>query len=252
MNITQLDDDGRRKVLQIEVPWSEIADDYHAVMARYAKVRIPGFRPSKAPISTIAQRFKREIAADLKELISQRLGREALRDLGAEALGSLEAFEMECDVGKPFSAKLRFFPMPEFRLPDLADFIIDDDDSPPRDQISRRLLELVQFEVPDEMARKELELDGLGATPPGSDSWTAAAERIRLMIILKRIAGQEGIEVDETDVSERITEKAGEFGTTKEALDKELKEGGGMARLRDLLVAERTLEYIEQQVSRGE
>ena len=72
------------------------------------------------------------------------------------------------------------------------------------------------------------------------------AQRIRLMLILRKIARQEGITVDETDVSERISEKAGEFRTTKEALKKELEEGVAMARLKDMLLAESTLEYLTE------
>jgi hypothetical protein len=64
------------------------------------------------------------------------------------------------------------------------------------------------------------------------------------MVILKRIARQEGIEVDEGDVTRRIAEKASEFGTTIQGLRAELEEGGGMARLRDMLLAESTLEYL--------
>ncbi len=37
-------------------------------------------------------------------------------------------------------------------------------------------------------------------------------------VILKLIARQEGIEVEEADVNNRIAAKAEEFGTTKEAL----------------------------------
>jgi FKBP-type peptidyl-prolyl cis-trans isomerase (trigger factor) len=64
------------------------------------------------------------------------------------------------------------------------------------------------------------------------------------MLILKQIARQEGIEVDETDVNKRIAEKAKEFETTANALLKELKKGDGLQRLRDMLIAESTLEYL--------
>jgi hypothetical protein len=50
--------------------------------------------------------------------------------------------------------------------------------------------------------------------------------------------------VDEADVKNRIAQKAGEFGTTKEALKKELEERVGMSRLEDMLLAESTLTYL--------
>jgi len=101
----------------------------------------------------------------------------------------------------------------------------------------------VPFDVSDELVRQELAFDGLGETTPGSEVWHAATERLRLMIILKKIALQEGIEVDEEDVNRRIVEKAREFGTTVKNLQTELEEGSGIVRLRDMLVVESTLEY---------
>jgi hypothetical protein len=87
-------------------------------------------------------------------------------------------------------------------------------------------------------------LDGIGGRAPGSAEWKAASDRIRMMLILKRIARQEGIEVEEADVNKRIVEKAEEFRTSKDVLQKELVKGGGLERLRDMLLAERTLDYL--------
>jgi FKBP-type peptidyl-prolyl cis-trans isomerase (trigger factor) len=64
------------------------------------------------------------------------------------------------------------------------------------------------------------------------------------MLILKRIARQEGIEVGEKDVSGRIAEKAVKFGSTKELLQEKLENGGGIQRLKDMLLAESTLEHL--------
>ncbi len=48
------------------------------------------------------------------------------------------------------------------------------------------------------------------------------------------------------DVHKRIAEKAEEFGTTIRALQAELEKGGGIGRLRDMLLAESTLEYLRE------
>ena len=55
------------------------------------------------------------------------------------------------------------------------------------------------------------------------------------MLILKRIAREAGIEVEEAEVERRIEAKAAEFGTTIGILSAELEPGGGRARLQDLL-----------------
>jgi FKBP-type peptidyl-prolyl cis-trans isomerase (trigger factor) len=245
MNWTHLEDENGYRCLSIEAPWDEIAADYHDLVARYtAAVRLPGFRPGKTPQGAIEQRFRKELLADLSALTVRRLGREAVRGAGVEALGPLEASEIECDKGKLFRARVRYIPMPEIALPELADLVTAEDGSDPRDLISRRLLELVPFELPPELVRQEIERDGLGENTPDSETWTAAAERIRLMVILKRIARQEGIEVDERDVTRRIAEKAREFETTEKELQADIEEGDGMARLQDMLLAESTLAYL--------
>ena len=154
-----------------------------------------------------------------------------------------EAEMIECCKGQVFRARLRFYPMPEINLPDLRSIDINCRDADPRDLISLSLLELVNFQIPDGLVREALALDGI-EVKPGSDAWQVASDQVRLMLILKRVARQEGIEVDQTDVEKRISEKAREFGTTDKSLKVELENGGGMQRLKEMLIAESTLEYI--------
>jgi FKBP-type peptidyl-prolyl cis-trans isomerase (trigger factor) len=248
MQWTHLDNENGYCRLSIEAPWSEIADDYRDIVVQYAKVPIRGFRAGNTPQTVIEQRFRKEISADLSARVAQRFGQEALREAGAEALGPLQAFEIECDRGRPFRAQVQFLPMPEISLPDLAGLLTSDDGTDPRDRISHRLLELVPLEVPGELVREELRRDCRGESNPGSEVWTAAADRIRLLLILKKIARQEGIEVDESDVETRIKGKASEFGTTVEELRSQLEKGSGRERLRNMLVAERTFEYLLETV----
>ena len=234
--------------LNVEAEWSELSDDYDSIVAEYSKVPVLGFRPGKAPRNIIEKRFQKEIIEELSRRAARRIGLEAVQEAGIEVLGPVEAEEIECDKGKPFRAQVRFLPMPEIRLPDLAGLLTSDDGTDARDRISHRLLDLVPFEVPGELVREELCRDGLGESDPGSEVWTAAADRIRLMLILKQIAHQEGIEVDESDVETRIKEKASEFGTTVEELRSQLEKRGGRERLRNMLVAERTFEYLLETV----
>lgn len=249
MEWTRLEDEGGYRRLRVEAPWEEVAADYRDLVTRYASsVRLPGFRPGKAPRAAIEQRFRREIAEDLAERAARRLAVEAMREAGAESLGPLEALDIECEQGQPFRAVARYLPVPEFRVPEPAELATPDDGTDPRDRISRRLLELAPFEIPAALVRQEFERDGLAGGEPGDEAWRAAAERMRLMVILKRIARQEGIDVEDGDVERRIAEKAKEVGRSKEALRAELEEGGGIPRLRDLLLAESVLDYLLEAV----
>lgn len=244
MKITQLDDNDGKKVIQIEASWPEIEADYRDIVSGYSRIRLPGFRPGKVPQSVIERRFQKEIIENLSGRVARRFGREAIWEAGIEALGPLEISEIRCERGNPFEAVVQYLPLPDFSLPDLAGLKDINDGPKVRDRVSRRLLDLVTFEVPGELVRRELDLDGAGERDPAGEPWRAAAERIRLMIILRKIARQEGIEVDESEVNERIAERAEEWGESENALRSELEEGCGMIRLRDMLLAERTLQYL--------
>lgn len=244
MRIMHGDDDNGKKTLSVEADWAELATDYDDIVSEYAKARIPGFRPGKVPRSVIEKRFQKEIIEDLSRRSAHRIGLEAVREAGIEVLGPVEAEELECARDQVFRARLRFHPMPAIDLPDITSLKIDGEGVDPRDQISLRLLHLVNFDIPGDLVKDELDLDGLGETAPGDAEWQAASDRIRLMLILKQIARHEGIEVDEADVSTRIAEKAKEFGTTVTSLRQELEKGGGLGRLRDMLIAESTLDYL--------
>ncbi len=244
MRITHGDDNNGRKTLIVEADWFELVPDYDDIVAGYSKVRLSGFRPGKVPREVIEKRFQREIMNDLADRCAHRLGREAIRETGIEALGSVEAEAIECVRDKPFRFQVRYHPMPEIALPDIGSLKIEVGGADLRDQISQRLLDLVHFRFPDELVKDELLLDGIDGGDSGSEEWKRAEERVRLMLILKKIARQEGIEVDENDVNKRITERAEEWGESQKALRSKLEGGGGMARLRDMLLAEKTLEYL--------
>jgi FKBP-type peptidyl-prolyl cis-trans isomerase (trigger factor) len=229
--------------LRVEVDWSELAADYDDMVNGYAGIRVPGFRPGKIPRSVIEQRFQKEINAALIRRAAERFGLEAVREAEIKILGPAEAEDVECVKGQSFRAVLRFYAMPQIDLPDLGTLGAAPDGSDPRDHISLRLLELVKFDLPERLITEELGREG-SDSEPGSPGWQAASDRMRLMLILKQIARQEGINVEEADLQERIAGKAVEFGTTPKGLQEELEQEGGIERLKDMLLAESTLDYL--------
>jgi FKBP-type peptidyl-prolyl cis-trans isomerase (trigger factor) len=231
--------------LQVEVEWTELARDYDDIVKKHARIKLQGFRAGKVPESVIEQRFQAKISAALAQRAAQRFGLQAVREAGLTILGPLEAESVECVKGRPFRTMLRFWPMPQITLPDLGTLGEGAEASADlRDHISLRLLELVRFELPEKLVQSEIGQSETGAAEPGTPRWQAASNRLRLMLILKQIAHQDGISVDGTDLQTRIAAKAAEFGTTKDALQAILQQGGGMERLKDMLLAESTLEYL--------
>jgi FKBP-type peptidyl-prolyl cis-trans isomerase (trigger factor) len=237
-------EDGFR-LLRLQVPWEKIASDYNDILRDYARLPLAGFRPGKVPRQVVEQRFRREISEQLSRRGAQRLCRQALEQAEVQATGPVEVSEVEWEKGQTFRFTVRFFPLPEFELPDYRSLpplspAVED----PQGELSLQLLEMVNLAVPEAMVQTELAFDGQVECAPESEAWQAAATRVKLMLILKGIAREEGIEVEEADVEQRIAEKAEVFGTKPETLRAELEKGGGISRLRDLLVAESTLEYL--------
>jgi FKBP-type peptidyl-prolyl cis-trans isomerase (trigger factor) len=229
--------------LRVEADWSELTADYDDLVNEHARISVPGFRPGKTPRSVVEQRFQSEINAALTRRAAERFGLQAVREAGIKILGPAEAEEVECVKGQFFRAVLRFYSMPQIDLPDLGALGTAPAGADLRDHISLRLLELIEFDIPERLITEELGREGRDSAL-GSPGWQAANDRIRLMLILKQIAQQEGISVEAADLQERIAAKAVEFGMTPKGLQEELEQEGGMERLRDLLLAESTLDYL--------
>jgi FKBP-type peptidyl-prolyl cis-trans isomerase (trigger factor) len=246
MEIVNMGEKNGRVTLSVIAPWEEVSSDYNDIVEEYSRARVPGFRAGKAPRHVVEKRFQREIMGELSRRHGWRLGREAVNQAKAEPMGPVEIADIECVKDKPFKFTVRFYPMPEIELPEMESFSIGDVSTDPRDMISKRLLEQGSFEVPDELIRAEIGSNVSNGANAQSPEWKAAADRVRLMLILKRIARQEGIEVDEVDVERRIEEKAVEFGTTPDILRKEFEQAGGTQRLKDMLLAESTLEFLTE------
>ena len=244
MEIVDTGDRNGWKTLSVAAPWEQVSADYNDILEKYRRVRIAGFRAGKAPRSVVEKRFQREIMDELSRRCGSRMGREALKEACADPLGPVQAVDIECVKDRPLRFKVRYYPMPEIELPEFNSLAFADDGTDPRDMISKRLLEKVHFEVPDEMVRAELGSVVIGEIDQQGMEWKAAADRVKLLLILKRIARQKGIEVDEADVERRIAEKAVEFGAHPDALKAEFEKGGGRQRLKDMLLAESTLNFL--------
>ncbi len=244
MEIVNTGDRNGLTTLSVTVPWEHVLRDYIDILETYSGMRIPGFRAGKVPRSVVEKRFQREIMDTLSRRCGSRMGREALRQAGAEPMGPVEAVDIECVKDMHFRFTLRFYPMPEITLPELDSLVPGEDGTDPRDRISNKLLARASFAVPDELVRAELGPSLRDDIDHQDREWKAAEDRFRLMVILKNIARQEGIEVDEKDVDKRIAEKASEFGANFDSLKAEFERGDDRQRLKDVLLAESTLNYL--------
>jgi len=119
-----------RVKLAVEVPFDELKSNLDAAYKAIAKqVRIPGFRPGKAPARIIDQRVGR--AAVLEQAVNDALPRvytEAVRESGVRALGQPEIEVTNLDDGQSLSFTAEVDIRPEIELPDLKGIEIQVDD----------------------------------------------------------------------------------------------------------------------------
>jgi trigger factor len=122
MNINVEHQPNCRAVAHIRVPGEEVTKQRNSVISYYAgQVRLPGFRPGKAPAAAVIKRYGPEIESELeKQLINNGL-RAAIRNEGLEVLNVLainDKIVHDSDHSFSFSAEMSLAPkieLPEYK-----------------------------------------------------------------------------------------------------------------------------------------
>jgi FKBP-type peptidyl-prolyl cis-trans isomerase (trigger factor) len=231
--------------LTVTAAWSEVAADYEDVLTGYSKFPVPGFRPGKAPPAAVEKHFRDAVRGDFVARCGRRLAQQALGERDIRAAGQMDLTESEFHPQQPFRFTGVFIAVPRLELPDyMAVPLATETDDARRDEISDWLLSHTPWNVPQALIRQECESSGLPDAQLGDAQWQMAEQRVKLTTILEQIGEAEGIEVDERDVDQRVERMASECGVKPQELRQRLARGGGLGRLRALLVAEQTLEYL--------
>jgi len=231
--------------MEISAEAEEIALDLEDVTEEFAKTsRVPGFRPGKAPLKLVERRYGTEIVREAEDRIVERLCRVAAKERGLKLAAVIEFSEISIDRKTGASFSVVVDAMPDFELPDYRKIPLtkdQGDETGPKDEISAFLLEKTPFEPPRSLVELEL---AQAEEEEGEEAEKNAKERVRLMIMLRKIAELEGIEVDDNDLDSRIKSMAGEHHLTPAQLRADLEEKGSLQRLSAFLLAEKTLDFI--------
>ncbi len=231
--------------LCITAPWSMIKTDYDDLLKKYASLPVKGFRSGKAPVNAIETRFKSHLKNDLLTRVSTRLCRAALKEKKMVAGSPIELFESKLTKNESLEFKANFIEMPQFVLPGYKQLNLQSEDTEEKlNEISEKLLEQTELSLPDAFINNELKYSEIQEDAHPDMERKAAADRIKLMLILKKIANQDSIEIDEKDIERRIKMIAKENDVTPEELKEFLIANNGLSRLADSLMAEAVLAYI--------
>jgi len=106
-----------KRSLEIEIPVDQVERAREKVTNSIkARVRLPGFRPGKAPLSMIQSRFEGEIRSEVLDLLLPEAFRERIQKDELKVVGQPNISDLHFEAGQPIRFKAEFEVAPEFEL----------------------------------------------------------------------------------------------------------------------------------------
>lgn len=136
--------EGCKHELEITVPVAEIQDETEKVLAELQKkVRLPGFRPGKAPVGVVRTKFASEIRQEVLENILPKAFRRTVEKENLEVVSQPDVFDMHFHDGEPLKFKVKFEVAPQFELGEYRNVEVEyDEPQATGEMVAKRLDEI--------------------------------------------------------------------------------------------------------------
>jgi trigger factor len=109
--------DGCKHEIEITVPVDEIASETERVVANIQqKVRLPGFRPGKAPANLIRTKFAKEVREDVIENLLPKYFNKKIKEEELQVVGKPNVKDVQFKEGEPLVFKAEFEVAPNIEL----------------------------------------------------------------------------------------------------------------------------------------
>ncbi len=106
-----------KRSLEIEIPLEEVERAKERVTnSLKERVRLPGFRPGKAPLSMIQSRFESEIRSEVLEMLLPQAFRERVEKDALKVVGAPDITDLKFEAGQPIRFKADFEVAPEIEI----------------------------------------------------------------------------------------------------------------------------------------
>lgn len=137
-----LEREGYKVKIKVEVPASQVEQTYQSVLNEYAaQVKLPGFRPGKAPSKVIEAKIGKEsLLEEVKEALRDETFPEAARELSLLPVGA-RVLEENLTFGQPFVYTVEVENYPEVKLPDWQTFKLEVETPEVTDEVVNRALD---------------------------------------------------------------------------------------------------------------
>jgi trigger factor len=109
--------EGCKHALEISIPVAEVEQETErAVAAIQGKVKLPGFRPGKAPAALVKSRFANDVRQDVLEKLVPRFFQAAAEQDHLQVVGRPNFTDVHFHTGEPLRFKAEFEVAPSFDL----------------------------------------------------------------------------------------------------------------------------------------
>lgn len=106
-----------KRSLEIEIPLDQVEQARERVTNSIKqRVRLPGFRPGKAPVSMIQSRFEGEIRNEVLEVLLPQAFRDRVQKEELKVVGTPDISDLKFEPGQPIRFKADFEVAPEFEV----------------------------------------------------------------------------------------------------------------------------------------
>jgi trigger factor len=117
IEITPKKTDGLERLIEVRVPVDAVRDAEDEAARRYAtNVRLPGFRPGKAPAAMVKKRFKDAIRQQVLESLVQEAFKEVMDREQLQVASQPHVHDLKFEDGQPLSFELHLEVRPEIEL----------------------------------------------------------------------------------------------------------------------------------------
>src|SRR6478672_12903430 len=142
IEITPKKTEGLERMIEVRVPVETVRDAEDKAARRYAtNVRLPGFRPGKAPPAMIKKRFKDAIRQQVIESLVQEAFQEVMDREKLKVASQPHVHDLKFEEGQPLSFELHVEIRPELKLDAVSGFKVSRTQAPVSDDTVREQIE---------------------------------------------------------------------------------------------------------------
>lgn len=141
IQITTKKSEGVERLLEVSVPAQIVRDAEEQAARRYAtKVRLPGFRPGKAPAAMVRKKFAEAIRQEALEALVQDAYKQVLEQQGLQPVAQPHIHDVQFSDGEPLKFELHLEVRPELKLEKVSGFTVSrPGDAVGAEQVSEQL-----------------------------------------------------------------------------------------------------------------